>query len=220
VADFHNAAGQPVHLVRPPPTGRVYARRLDDDTEYTLPAGPRVVALADLAEAPPRVASRGAAHEAFSLIFSLPFERSEVDTYTERRETPPAPPTADATNAAASVTSIGRPVAPQPPTKRSATRTVLGWTSIAVGAAALGASAVLSASAIDVSHGTTAAASQATVASRDARITAFNTAAVAGYAAGGALVASGVLTLVWPQARHVQAAVLPQGGYVGATFGF
>jgi hypothetical protein len=224
IADFHNAEGQAVHLVRPPPTGRVYARRLDDDTEYTLPAGPRVVAIADLAEAPPRVASRGAAHEAFSLIFSLPFERSEVDTYTARPEKPPASPDALPTPAegkdVATSRTLVRPQTTPEPGKRSGTRTVLGWTAIGVGAATLGAGAVLSVSAIDVSHGTTAAASQATVASRDARITAFNAGAVAGYAAGGALIASGVLALILPAAHHVQAAVLPQGGYVGATFGF
>ncbi len=228
LADFHNGAGQAVHLVRPPPTGRVYVRRLDDDVEYALPAAPRVVAIADLADAPARVASRGAAHEAFSLIFSLPFGEHQVDTYAERRASPgetlpPHPPKSAALGGSDGVTPTVPAEAAPPvaqPSRRSAARTAAGWASIGLGVAALGAGAASSVVAVDTSHATPSSASQATVANRDARIRAFNAGAAVGYAAGGALALSGILELVWPAARHVQAAILPQGGFVGTTFGF
>jgi hypothetical protein len=215
IADFHNASGQPVHLVRPPPTGRIYVRRLDDNTEFRIPASPRVIALADLENAPPRVASRGAAHEAFSLIFSLPFGKSEVESYVEPplvAEEPPLP------------LILPHDTAPTPPALVRPSiplrRKIVAWSSVGVGVAALGAGALLSVSAIDVSHNTPAGASEQAVASRNARISALNTGAVIGYAGGALAVGAGVAALLWPAARHVQAAATPQGGYVGYTHSF
>ncbi len=222
LVDFHNGPGQSVHLVRPPPTGRVYVRRLDDDSEFTLPAGPRVVALEDLVDGPPRVASRGAAHEAFSLIFSLPFGKSEVDTYVEPRTGPAEglpPPRPQ-------LTLVGPPnpqrdvVRPIPtPSKARPTRKILGWSAVGLGVAALGTGAALSISSISLSHATGQSASQVLVLSRDARISTLNTGAIVGYAGGGVALAAGVLTLLWPHAP-VTATASPQGGYVGYTHAF
>lgn len=206
--DFHNGAGQAVHLVRPPPTGHVYLRREDDeDAEFTIPASPPVIELADLPQEPLRVAARGAAHEAFSLLFSLPFGRSVVDAYEDPG--PPAdaaiafPPGRDAVGP-----SISRPPFPM--------RTVLGYGALGVGVAALGAGAVFSVSAVDISHGTSSTAPQQSVASRDERISAFNTRAAVAYAGGGLALGASLATFVlWPSARRVQAFATPRGGFLG-----
>jgi hypothetical protein len=208
LVDFHNAEGQSVHLVRPPPTGRVYLRKLDDDTEFTIPASPSVIDLASLHDASPRVASRGAAHEAFSLIFALPFGRSVVDAYAEPLPGPDEPPM-----------SIRLPhdaVAAAPSRSTVPTRSIVAWSAIGVGVAAIGAGALFSVSAIDLSHGTPATASQQSVASRDDRISAYNSRAAVAYTGGAVALGAGIATFaLWPSARPIQAFATPQGGYLG-----
>jgi Caspase domain len=201
LADFHNAAGQAVHLVRPAPSGHVYVRRSDDDAEFTVPAWPSAIALADLAPAPPRVASRGAAQEAFEKLFALPFDENCVQTY---REAPPDDPTPIAGSRGDAVPRGG-----------ATTRAVVGWTVVGFGAAALSVGAVFSVSAVSASHGASTSLSEAEVASRNGQIATDNTAAAVAYAAGGVAIASGLAALLWPEARHVQAGVTGSGGYVG-----
>jgi hypothetical protein len=213
LVDFHNATGQTVHLVRPPPTGRVYVHRLDDDTEYTLPASPTVIALADLESAAPRIATRGAAQEAFSLLFSLPFDRAVVDAYVPR---------ADADDTAAAPLPLPRVIGEAPPRAgRVPLRTIVEWSALGVGVVALGAGAWFSASAIETSHGTTVGASQQAIAERDERISASNTRAGVAYAGGAVAVAVGVgAFFFWPSSVHVQVVATPQGGYAGYTGSF
>jgi hypothetical protein len=79
VLDFHNAQGRALSLVRPGGVGNLYLRRLTDGQELTVPASDQKVELALLAFADARVAERGAAHQAFSLIFSLPFDAARKD---------------------------------------------------------------------------------------------------------------------------------------------
>ena len=79
VLDFHNAKGRRLRLVRPGGTGNLYLRRLADDQELTVPPADNAVDLTLLAFADPRVTGRGAAHQAFSLIFSLPFDQARPD---------------------------------------------------------------------------------------------------------------------------------------------
>ncbi len=82
LADFHPAPGQAVRVLRPAPLGgRLYLRRVADDQEYALPTEPDVVALADLPSEAPRSLSRGAAHDAFSLLFALPFDHALVQQF-------------------------------------------------------------------------------------------------------------------------------------------
>jgi|HubBroStandDraft_1064217.scaffolds.fasta_scaffold28826_2 hypothetical protein len=210
--DFHNAPGQSVHLVRPPPTGHVYVRRLDDDAEFTVPASPSVIALADLDSAPPRIASRGAEHEAFSLIFSLPFGSGVVDSYVESSpDEPPPPPPLPRDEVATT----------PPPGHALRVRRIAAWSAVGLGIAGLGTGAALSVSAIEVSHGTSAASSNQSVASRDERISALNTGAAVAYAGGAVALGAGVAALLfWPSARHVQAVATPHGGYIGYTHSF
>jgi len=90
--DFHNAKGRALRLVRPGGASPLYVRNLDDGKELTVPASDDSVALAALEFLDPRVAQRGAAHQAFSLIFSLPFDRASEDMVVVQRPAPPAPP--------------------------------------------------------------------------------------------------------------------------------
>ena len=72
--DFHNAPGKSFSLVRPGSAGSLFLRRLSDGQELTVPASSQKVELALLTFTDPRIEPRGAAHQAFSLIFSLPFD--------------------------------------------------------------------------------------------------------------------------------------------------
>jgi hypothetical protein len=87
--DFHNGHGHGFRLVRPGGSSPLYVRRLDDGQELTLPASDEGIALVTTGFVDPRVALRGAAHHAFSLIFSLPFEQSS-DAFVAVPAPPPA----------------------------------------------------------------------------------------------------------------------------------
>ncbi len=77
LADFHNASGQPFHLLLPV-EGTLYLRRLADDREFALPAQNSANELAALESAPARTSIRGAAHESFGALFLEPFGAASV----------------------------------------------------------------------------------------------------------------------------------------------
>jgi hypothetical protein len=81
VADFHSAPGQALSLVRPSAAPQLYLRRLDDQQEFVLPAAGDPVVVSGVLPAVRRSSARGAAHEAFSLIFTLAFDRAVVARY-------------------------------------------------------------------------------------------------------------------------------------------
>jgi len=83
--DFHNAQGRAFNLVRPGGVGNLFLRRLSDGQEVTVPASSQKVELALLAFTDPRIEQRGAAHQAFSLIFSLPFDEARRGWSSLRR---------------------------------------------------------------------------------------------------------------------------------------
>jgi hypothetical protein len=213
LVDFHNATGETVHLVRPPPTGRVYVRRLDDGTEFTVPASPSVIALGNLAGTPARVASRGAAQEAFDLLFSLPFDHAVVAAYVPRPsgELPPE-----------ALTLV--PLAPLHASdetarrRRPSARALVVWSGLGLGTAAVSAGAYFSVSAIALSGGTPAGSSQQSIAQRDAQISETNTRAEVAYVGGALAIVAGVGSLLlWPSAGRIQAVATPQGAYLGYT---
>lgn len=79
LADFHNAKGQSLKLLRPlSAAGPLYLRRLGDEKEYAIAGAEEVVALSSLEAAEPRVHGRGAAHDSFQKLFELPFDRTVV----------------------------------------------------------------------------------------------------------------------------------------------
>jgi hypothetical protein len=210
--DFHNDAHQDVHVMRPAPNGRVYVRRVDDDAEFAVPASPSVIALADLDGAPARVASRGAANEAFASLFALPFDQEAVNSYVE-----PVPESwvplveRDAPQ--------DRAVPASPPNPATARRRrILGWTGVGFGAAAVGVGGILSATSVGVQPGN--APNNADVASRNNRVTALNTGAAVAYTVGGVSVATGLFLLLWPGRSPVQVVATPAGGYVGYSRSF
>jgi hypothetical protein len=185
-------------------------RRLDDDTEFAVPAAPAVVALADLDGAAPRVAARGAVQEAFSLLFSLPFDRAVVSAYAASPPREHGLPPAQAPVDLALHTSRALPL-----------RTIVEWGAVGAGAVALAAGGYFSASAIETSRGTTPGASQATIAERDQRVSAMNTRAAVAYVGGAVLLGAGLGGLLfWPSAPRVQVIATPQGGYLGYARSF
>jgi hypothetical protein len=202
--DVHNASDQAVHIVRPSPGGLIYVRRADDDFERILPNAPDVVALSDLDAGRVTVATRGAAHEAFNKLFALPFDRAVVAGYV--------PPDPRGPGSAASDAAFPDAA----PASSSRLRLALGWAGVGLGAVGIGVGAALTVSASTVAGNASPRQSQADVADRNRRIDDFNTGAVIGYAAGGASLATGLLLLLWPGARHVHATASPSGG----TFGY
>ena len=64
-------------------SGPVYVRRVEDDAEFSIPSRADVVSLGELEARTPRVAARGAAYDAYGLVFSLPFDREAVASYAE-----------------------------------------------------------------------------------------------------------------------------------------
>jgi hypothetical protein len=84
LAQFHNESGERVHLVRPGGLGRLYLQRFSDAKEYVIDDGDDVVSTARLSLAEPRAQARGAAHEAFSKMFELPFGRGNVSGFVFR----------------------------------------------------------------------------------------------------------------------------------------
>jgi Caspase domain len=203
--DVHNGNGQTVHIVRPSPDGPIYVRRASDDTEFVLPVSPDVVSLADLEGGTARVAVRGAAHEAFSLLFSLPFDRGVVATYVEPSAPDAAPPAPGILqlDQASRDPSAGR------------VRRALGWGGVGLGATGVGVGVALSISAATVAGGSSRQESEADVAHRNTRISTLDTGAAVGFVVGGLSLATGAALLLWPDSHHFQAGLLPSGGYVG-----
>ena len=177
LAEFHNAPGQRVWVVRPAAGGPLFVRRLQQGTEYRIEAAPAVAQLARLSAQPPRAAARGAAHEAFERIFALPYSRANVTAYAFR----PPPP------------AVESRVEP-----RSSLRTWAGWTGLAVAGAGAGAGALFTLRAHGVRTGAPASESQAQYAERNARIGRLNRSATLLYAAAGVAGAVGAGLLLWP----------------------
>ena len=81
--DFHSAPGTTIQLLRPPGEGTLYARRISDGTERAIPRTDEPIRLAALTAEQPRVRDRGAAHQAFSRVFSLPFDAAVVASWQQ-----------------------------------------------------------------------------------------------------------------------------------------
>ncbi|HMF41987.1 MAG TPA: caspase family protein [Polyangia bacterium] len=111
LADFNNAPGQALRMIRPVASSPLYLRKLaanaDADVEYLMDAAPDVLRLDDMHPRPSTAQARGAANESFRLLFSLPFSQEEVDTFVDR-----SPPPAELAAAANPPDlSLRRPVA-------------------------------------------------------------------------------------------------------------
>lgn len=197
VADVHNASGQTLSLVRPGPSIPVYLRRAQDDREFLVAPAPEVIALADLTESEPRTRARGAAHESFSLVFSLPFDSAAVSDYRD-----PPPPSVP-------------PPSEVPDAHGHRLRRNLGVTALGLGAVGIGAGTFFGVSARS-SSSAPATESQADAVARNGRISSLNTGSAVSFVAAGALLGTGLVLLLWPSApKNVQVSGGPSGGRVG-----
>ncbi len=178
LAEFHNAPGQSVRLLRPAPRGPLFLRRVADDREYQVPAGPAVVSLADLSDEAPRVAMRGAAHEAFGQLFSLPFDTEAVSSYQY-----PPPPSFD---------WLAAPVSPRRP---------YAYLALGGGVAAGGAGLVTTLLANSVKASITPSTPQQQVSESNVRISRLNTTSTVLYGVGAAAVITGLVMLALPEDR-------------------
>jgi hypothetical protein len=183
LADFNSARGQPLHVIRLAADGPLYLRKLSEqsngaDVEYVLDAAPAVLRFEDLLGQPSTTAVRGAAQNAFRLLFSLPFSQQNVDAFTVPR------PQVGVVNPAEhrQDRSLRRPIA---------------FGLLATGAAAAGGATWAVLSARDTQR--TEVASQADAYQANQRIDRRNDWARALYGISGAAVVAGALMLVWPQ---------------------
>lgn len=82
-ADFHSAPGQVVRLIRPR-NERLYLTDVNRRVEYRVDDEPGTAVVGRLRSREPRVAERGAAHEAFTRLFELPFDIGVVKSFSFR----------------------------------------------------------------------------------------------------------------------------------------
>jgi hypothetical protein len=200
VADFHNAAGQSLRLIRQAGDGPLFLRRTGDEFEYVVGASAAVQRLSALQKKPSAVATRGAAHESFSLLFTLPFSQQVVDDFVAR-PLPMPPFTMDVPDESAR-RSVRRPVA-------------VGLWAGAAGLAAAGTWAVLSAKNLQG----TLAQNQANRYEINQEIDRRNSLARICYGVGGAAIAAGALLLLWPTPDHSPSVTLGPTT-AGFTLGF
>ncbi len=193
--DVHNSSQQSVHIVRPAPSGPVYVRRAEDDAEFVLPSSPEAISLADLEPGSPRVAARGAAHEAYSLAFSLPFDHDVVAAYV------PQPPEAV-------------PAAPVPsPDAPAPWRRPTGWSAVGLGAVGVGLGVALEGMAL-AARNTSSGETQAAASHENDRIRGLNAGAAVSFVAGGASLAAGLAVLLWPDS-HLRLTASPTAATLG-----
>jgi hypothetical protein len=180
LADFNNASGQSLRLVRPTSAGRLFLRKIgpESDVEYVLEAAPAVLRFADLQPQATNIQNRGALQESFRLLFTLPFSQQVVDAFVEQR--PPE------------VVAVDAPARP----RRSVRRTVgIGLLGLSAAAAAGGTWAVLSALSIKNEPGTT----QSDAYQANQLIDRRNDWARALYGVSGAALVAGGVLLLWPK---------------------
>jgi hypothetical protein len=194
LADFNNAPGQALRVIRPVASAPLYLRKLaanaDADLEYLMDAAPEVLRLEDLQPRPSTAQARGAAQESFRLLFSLPFSQHEVDAFIVREPAPERPATANSRSGR----SLRRPIA-------------FGLLGAGAVAAVGGTWAVVSA--LDARPST--GATQQQIYHADQIIQTRNTEARVLYAVSAAAVSTGVVLVLWP---------LLAGGPAPVTVGF
>lgn len=177
IADFHSGAGQSVTLLRPVQQPILFLRRIEgEEQEYEIRGKAPVVQLSGIASHPPSAQHRGAAHWAFTRLFSLPFDRAFVQRF--------AMPNA----LAKQKDSLAR--------GRWSWLDYLGWGAAGGGLAAVAAGVALSFAAAGAASDD-ATLSQVETASRNDEIAAYNAGAAALYAVGGVALVGGAVALLW-----------------------
>jgi hypothetical protein len=147
---------------------------VDDDVEFVVPSEPDRVALAELEPAEPRDHARGAANDAYGLLFSLPFGPTVVRSYRPR----------------APVDERG------PREARSPWKTYGGVGLLGLGAGGVALGAVMLGSAASLRNDSAADSGERSA--LDSRVRDRNTAAAIAFAAGGVAAACGITLLLLP----------------------
>ncbi len=209
--DFHGTGTTPVHLVRPPGEGPLYLRRVADGLERTVPRVDAIVQMETLPAVAARSQARGAAHHAFSQIFTLAFDDGAVTTWTAHAADVRSRLDAEETTRDAARASARR-------------RRIVGVTALGVGAAAAIAATAFELSAHALHNDAPRGESHAEAVARNAQIDSRNHAAL-GMAIGAAgAAATGALLLLWPRANPdapvLEVASSPGGTQIGARWQF
>lgn len=200
IAEFHGGS-EPTTLVRPASSERLYLER-GDGKELLLPESD-VVDVASIEARPPRVAARGAAHEAFGRIFALPFDRRTVERFSLVAPNEAAEPDVWAASA-------------RPQRGRRAAM----WIAYGVAASSLATGGYLSYRAAGVRDSGQPDDSQEAVAARNVRIGRLNTAAGVLYGAAAGALVTGVALMLWPDAPATRIDVSGDSAVVGFSRSF
>jgi hypothetical protein len=200
LADFHKTLGNAVSLLRPASAGTLFLRRVSDRREFEISAIPDVVRLDDLISSPARAAKRGAAQHAFSLIFSLPYDKSTVAAYQL--------PSRDEYFTDKSSGQTSRPT----------WRSVSGVSALVVAAGAGVAGGILVVGSRTAAREAEAAPTQARADALNQRVISRNRGAAVALGVGGVAALVGGLLLFWPEADGPRPVAQVDRG--GAWLGF
>lgn len=181
LADLHGSPGASARLLRPASASSLFLREAGSHLEFAIPNQPEVVKLAMLEPAMARAIERGAAHESFGKLFSLPFDLNVVESYRFR----PLPDFAAEDRAERRLTRL-----------RS-----VGYGLLGAGGAALLTGAALSLSALVLRDSSVAGHTQNQIEARNIEIDRRNRGALGMYPAGSALAVGGALLLLLPALR-------------------
>ncbi len=179
LADLHPGTGHKMNIIRPG-VGKLYLRQIKGREEYGLPGNQAVIRLADLQPEQPRVAMRGAAHEAFGRVFALPFDEEAVRRFRFRPLIPRSTPI------------------DTPPPSQTTWRHPAGIVALGVGAAAATTGLAFTLSAERLHADGSSGGSQAEVAARNDRVAGRQLAAAVSFGVAGAAAAAGLTLLLWP----------------------
>lgn len=201
LADLHGTAGRTLRVGRPRLAPPLYLREAGSALEFQIPAAPDGIALSMLEPGVARVAERGAAHEAFSKLFTQPFDTSVVAAYRFR----PLPEAGAET----------------PGERRLSRLRTAGWAQLAVAGATLTSGAAVSLSALALRQQSSADLSHAEGSARNAQIAGRNLGAAVLYGTTAALAISGAALLLLPRLRpSLSLALGPAGGAIGWAHAF
>jgi len=209
--DFHGTGTAPIHLVRPPGEGPLYLRRVADGLERTVPRTGGIVHMESLPAVAARWQTRGAAHHAFSQIFTLAFDDRAVATWDDH---------------AAEVRSRldAEEIARETQGASARRRHILGVTALAVGLAAAIAATAFELSAHALHDEAPLGESHAQAVARNAQIDARNHATLGLVIGAGGAAATGAVLLLWPKAAPaataLEIAASPAGTQIGARWRF
>lgn len=196
LADFHNGAGHEVRLLLPVNSGTLYLRRTRDDREYEIPTFPDVITVSELTSRTPRSTARGAAHDAFSLIFSLPFDQAAFDANGAAGGARAG--AVHLTGVATATVGAEQPDDAPLLMPRPRWRTIAGVTAAGVAGASLIAGAALTWSAHSLANEARGAPSQVDAAALNRGVGPRNDWARAGFAVAGTAALTSALLLLWP----------------------